>query len=389
MRGKLKIFLGMAAGVGKTYSMLENAHQQVEEGIDVLVGVVDTHGRKETAKLLEGLKCLPEKTVSYKGIAFKELDIDAVLKARPQLVLVDELAHTNIPGSRHIKRWQDVMEILSAGIDVYTTLNIQHLESYRDIVETIVGSKMGETVPDSILTEAAEIELVDLTPAELLQRLREGKVYTGDLGEIPPEHFFQEDRLTALREISLRLAAEKVDQTLHEMIATIRREKGWKPRERLLVVFDEHPTSGSLLRTTRRLAFSLHAPWIALYVDTGKSLNEEEIAALNKNLELARGLGAEVLIVKEADMAAGLKRVALQKSVTQIIVDRIPNKLIKPLAEIDIHLVRRPKFLLKKKKIHPRGIRRTILSILALLVACAAIAVIFSYVEPLGKTIIF
>lgn len=362
-RGRLKIYLGMAAGVGKTYEMLEDAHEAVREGVDLLVGIVETHGRPETAKLLEGLKRIPEKVIHYKGKSFKELDVDAVLKIHPRLVLIDELAHTNIPGSRHPKRWQDVMEVLEAGIDVYTTLNIQHLESYKNIVEGIVNCRMGETVPDLVFEEATDIELVDITPLELLQRLREGKVYTDDLGEIAAENFFQEDRLTALREIALRCGAEKVDQELHEMVSVLQKEKGWKPRERLLVVIDQNPGSQQLIRTARRFAFSLHAPWIALYVDDGKSLDAQETANLAKNLELAQGLGAEVITTKDLEITRGIERVADQKGVTQIIVEREPrgtfknlfrsslsSRLAKERSDIDLHIVRLPSSGPYKKK---------------------------------------
>ena len=223
-KGRLKIFLGMAAGVGKTYAMLEEAQKKVSEGVQVIVGIVNTHGRPETAKLLEPLKILPEKIIHYKDRQFKELDVDAVIHLKPQLVLIDELAHTNIPGSKHLKRWHDVIEILDAGIDVFTTLNVQHIESYRDIVEGITGIKIRETVPDLILERATSIACVDLTPAELLQRLREGKVYIGDLSQIALMNFFQEDRLTALREIALRCTAEVVDRELHDRVLALRKE---------------------------------------------------------------------------------------------------------------------------------------------------------------------
>ena len=363
-KGQLKIFLGMAAGVGKTYAMLTAAQKLMQAGVEVVAGVVDTHGRPETAKLLEGLKSIPELEISYKNSTFKELNIDEVLKRNPKIVLVDELAHRNVPGSRHPMRWQDVMELLEAGIGVYATVNIQHLESYKDVVEGIVGVKIQESIPDLVLERATDIELVDITPTELLQRLREGKVYTGDLGEIAAQHFFQEDHLTALRELALRFTAEVVDQELHEMISAIQRGKGWKPRERLLVAIDHRPYSEQLIRTTRRLAFTLHSPWIAVYVDSGVSLNDEERARLAKHLALARDLGAEVITTKDESVAQAIQRVAEQKNVTQIILGKsrknffqallkrstIVDKLMKKSSDIDIHIIRQPSFSPYKQK---------------------------------------
>lgn len=361
-RGRLKIFLGMAAGVGKTYTMLEAAQKKMRDGVDVVVGNVETHGRPETAKLLEPLKTIAPKKIVYKDKTFTEVDLDAVIKMRPQLVLVDELAHTNVPGSKHLKRWQDVVEILEAGIDVFTTLNIQHIESYKDIVEEIAGVTIRETVPDHIVEMADDIELVDLPPADLLQRLREGKVYTGDLPEVALQHFFQEDRLTALRELSLRFTAEMVDLELHEMGGTAGRSKVWRPRERLLVAVNHKRYMQQLIRSARRLALTLHAPWIALYVDDGESLDEEESAFLSKNLALARELGAEVITTQDGDIAAAIQRVAEQKSITQIIIGKKTehklSDLFKPsLADqlskacsADIHVMKPSAFFPQKKK---------------------------------------
>lgn len=352
-KGKLKIFLGMAAGVGKTYSMLESAQKLRKEGVDLVVGVVNTHNREETAKLLEGMEIIPLKEVTYKDVMLSEMDIDAILKRRPKLVLVDELAHSNVPGSRHPKRWQDIMELLDHGIDVHTTLNIQHVESLKDIIEKIVSIPIRETVPDSIVERANSIELIDLTPEELLQRLHEGKVYLGDQSVIAAQNFFQEDRLTALREIVMRFAAEKVDHELKDMYVFAHGE-GWKPRERLLVAISHSPHSQKLIRITRRLAFNLDAPWLAVHVDDGRSLKEEERDMLARNLELARDLGAEVITTADADVAEGIERIVRQRSVTQIVVGRPPkhwffdlfrrNTLIEKLGrscrDIDLHVIR-------------------------------------------------
>jgi two-component system, OmpR family, sensor histidine kinase KdpD len=352
--GKLKIFLGMAAGVGKTYSMLEAAQKLKKEGVDLVIGVVDTHGRIETAKLMEGLEQIPQKPVLYHHTEFQEMDLDAILKRKPQLVMVDELAHQNIPGSRHPKRWQDVIEILDHGISVYTTLNVQHIESLKDMVERIAGISIRETVPDLLIDRAESIELVDLTPAELRQRLKEGKVYLGTQSTIAAENFFQEDKLTALREIILRYSAEKVDHELRGMYSTAHWIDGWKPRERLLVAVSHSPHSQKLIRITRRLAFNLDAPWIAVHVNDGRNLDQEEKGSLSKNLALARDLGAEVIMTSGPDLAEAIKRISRQKSVTQIIIGRSPrrwfgdffqfNTLLKNLArecsDIDLHVIR-------------------------------------------------
>lgn len=317
--GKLKIFFGMSAGVGKTYAMLEEAHQRLKEEVNLIIGVINTHGRQETEKLVEGLPILPEKWVEYKDKAFKELDLEKILEIKPQLVLIDELAHTNVPGSKHPKRWQDVVEILDAGIDVYTTLNVQHLESRKDLVESITSITVHETVPDLILERATSIEIIDIPPAELLQRLKEGKVYLGNQSLIAAQNFFQEEHLTALREIALRFTAEKVDHDLHGILAL---GKGWKTRERLMVAVSPAYSSQQLIRSARRLAFELDAPWIAVYVDTGKKLNTEDQARLNRHLQLAQELGAEVITTNDLDIANALQRIARQKNITRLVIGR-------------------------------------------------------------------
>lgn len=363
-KGKLKIFLGMAAGVGKTYAMLEAAQKLRKEGVDVVVGAVDSHGRRETENLLEGLSVIPMKKVSYRNYVFDELDIDAILERKPSLVLVDELAHSNVPGSRHPKRWQDVMELLDHGIDVYTTLNVQHIESLKDMIEKITGITIRETVPDLIIDQASSIELIDLSPDELLQRLREGKVYLGDQSILAAQNFFQEDRLTALREIVLRYTAEKVEHDLQGMVSSIERPEGWKLRERLLVALSHSPHSQKLLRITRRLAFNLDAPWIALHVDDGRILDKEDEEMLAKNLALARDLGAEVITTTGSDISQAIQRVARQKSVTQIIIGRPPSPwifnvfqpntlmdhLAKECSDIDLHVIRQTLFSKKYGK---------------------------------------
>lgn len=361
-KGRLMIFLGMAAGVGKTYTMLEAAHKKRKEGVDVIVGIVYTHGRPETAQLVESLSIISEKTIVYKEKIFKELDLDEIIRRKPQLVLIDELAHSNVPGSQHLKRWQDVVEILDHGIDVYTTLNIQHIESYKDIVEGITQIKIRETVPDLMLEQASEIELVDITPSELLQRLREGKVYTGEFSKIALEHFFQEDRLTALREIALRFTAQKVDQELQEKFILTKKGKSWRHREKLLVSVNHEIYAQHLIRAARRLSFTLHAPWVVVYIDTGKVLDESASIALAKNFSLARELGAEVITIQDTDIAVAIHRVAEQEDVTQIIIGKSDRKKIRTwfrrsLADrlsnmggnIDILILKYPDFIAQTK----------------------------------------
>ncbi len=256
-RGHLRVFLGMGPGVGKTYRMLRAAREQVQRGVRVAIGIVETHGRKETEEMIADLKVFPRKTIEYKGTTLTEMDIDAILYEKPNLVLVDELAHTNAPGSRHNKRLQDIDELLRAGIDVYTTVNIQHIESRNDQVAQITGVRVRETIPDSFLEIADQIEMVDLSPTELLQRLREGKVYLGDRAESAMENFFKEEHLTALRELALRFTAEKVDQDLHDQMTMKGIEGPWNTNERLLVAVSYSPYSARLIRVTRRKAYSL------------------------------------------------------------------------------------------------------------------------------------
>lgn len=353
-KGQLKIFLGMAAGVGKTYSMLTEAQLLREEGIDVAVGIVDTHGRQETALLLEGLKVIPPKKIEYKDRVFDELDLDAIIQLHPHIVLVDELAHSNIPGLRHLKRWQDVMEILENGIDVYTTINVQHIESLKDVIEGITGIVIRETVPDLLIEMSTFIQLVDLTPEKLLQRLKEGKVYLMGQSQIAANNFFQKERLTALREVSLRFTAEKVDHDLHGMISAVERISDWKPRERLLVAIDHTIHSQRLIRIARRLAFALDAPWIAFHVDDGTVLDEKQGDILEKTLSMARDLGAEVLTTSDSDVADAIQRIARHRGVTQIIIGRpekrswwniffrftLINRLAKESNDIDIHVIK-------------------------------------------------
>lgn len=316
-KGHLKVFFGMCAGVGKTYAMLEQAHQKQKAGLKVLVGVVNSHGRKETEALLDGLEKVPEKEILYRDILLKELNLEEILKLKPDIVLVDELAHTNAPGSRHNKRWQDVLELIENGIDVYSTLNVQHVESRKGDVEKATGVEVKETVPDSVLEKAYSIEYIDLPPEDLLKRLDEGKVYTGKMSRIAVENFFKKENLSALRDLGLRLTAEKVEHDLHAI-----KPKGWKLRDKLMVAVSPSFFSEELIRATRKRAFELDAPWVAVYVDQGKEIPQMAEDQLKKNLSLARDLGAEVVQTRDSDVAQALSRVAQDKAVTLIVIGR-------------------------------------------------------------------
>jgi two-component system, OmpR family, sensor histidine kinase KdpD len=261
--GKLKIFMGAAPGVGKTYEMLQQARARKKDGDDIVVGVVETHGRKETEALLDDLGVVPRQSIEYKGQSLEEMDLDAIIARQPQFVLVDELAHTNVPGSRHPKRYLDVEELLNRGINVYTTLNIQHIESLNDVVAQITRVRVRETVPDSILDRADAIELVDITPGDLIQRLKEGKVYVPKQAERALEHFFSPANLTALRELALRRTAERVDEQLLDEMQARAIPGPWAAGERLLVCVSEDPRAAGLVRYTKRLADRLHGPWTA------------------------------------------------------------------------------------------------------------------------------
>ncbi|MDB6022191.1 MAG: kdpD, partial [Pedosphaera sp.] len=355
-RGKLKIFLGMAAGVGKTYAMLEAARKQQSLGVDVVIGYVETHGRKDTDALTVGLPVIPRKHIEYRGVTLSEMDVDAVLARKPKLALVDELAHTNAPESRHPKRYQDILELLDAGIDVYTSLNVQHVESRAQTVEEITGSTMHETVPDSVL-DMAEIELIDISPEDLLRRLDEGKVYLPDRAAVAMVNFFREGNLTALREMALRLAAERVGQDVRDYMQVMQIQGPWKTGHRLLVAVSPSPLSAQMVRWTRRLADSLDAQWTAVHVESSKALSEADQARLTKNLELARELGAEVIATADDDLVRGVLRVARQHNATQIVVGKpahndlrrffgggsLLRRLVAESGDIDIHVVRAEK----------------------------------------------
>lgn len=321
-RGRLKVFLGMSPGVGKTYAMLRTAQQERAAGRNVVVGLVETHGRRETQALLDGLMVLPRRSVEHRGTTLEELDLEALRGRRPQLAVIDELAHSNAPGSRHAKRWQDVLELLEAGIDVLTTINIQHVESRADAVRQITGATQHETVPDSLLDLADELELVDITPETLRERLDAGKVYLGERATAAVENFFRESHLTALRELALRYTAERVDRQLRALRAPAAKQTVWRSGERLLVAVGPSPFSTQLVRWTRRLAAAQGAPWVAVHVEPATPLAPAAQRLLDRNLALARELGAEMVITQGHDLAAALVRTALQHNATQIVVGK-------------------------------------------------------------------
>ncbi len=353
-RGKLKIFLGMAPGVGKTYAMLESAHQRLAEGVDVVVGIVETHKRAETEALVAGIPNIPRLQIPYHDTVLEEFNIDAVLARKPQLVLLDELAHTNAPGVRHPKRYQDVLELLSADIDVYTAVNVQHFESRADSVQQITGIAIRETVPDALLDIANDIELIDLPPEELLKRLAEGKVYAPDRAELAANNFFREGNLTALREMALRLTAERVDQQMQDYMQVKHIAGPWRSVDRLMVAISPSPLSERLIRWTRRTAYNLKSPWLAVYVETPQELSEVAKAQLARNISLVRRLDGEVIMTADRDPVKGLLRIGQQNNVTQIVVGKparttlqemlsggsLVNRLVRESEAIDVYVIR-------------------------------------------------
>ena len=353
-QGRLKIFLGAAPGVGKTYEMLQSARAKQHEKVDVVVGVVETHGRKETQALLEGLEVIPRRRITYKGHDLEEMDLDAILQRRPQLVLVDELAHTNAPGSRHPKRCRDVEELLAAGIDVYTTVNIQHIESLNDIVAQITQVRVRETIPDSIIDRADDVEVIDITPDDLIQRLKEGKVYVPKTAERALEHYFSPGNLTALRELALRRTAQTVDEQLLTHMQTHAIRGPWAAGDRVLICIDESPGSASLVRYARRMADRLRAPWTALNIETVRSLqfSEEQRDRVAAALRLAEQLGGEAITIPGQNAPEEIVRYAEANNVTHIIIGKstksrwtefihgsVTHSLIRLAGEINVHVV--------------------------------------------------
>ena len=353
-RGKLKIFLGYAAGVGKTFAMLEAAHQRQSEGVDVVVGYVETHGRKETDMLVEGLRLLPRFSQNYHGVNLSDMDLDEVLQSGAQLVLVDELAHTNIPGMRHPKRYQDVEEILSSGIDVYTTVNIQHIESVKDVVQQITGIVVAETVPDRVIDEAYEIELVDLPTDELLRRLQDGKVYVPDQAARALQKFFRKGNLTALRELAMRRAADRVDSQMLSYMKTESIPGPWPAGDRILVCISSHPLGERLIRAGRKLADDLDAEWTVVFVETPGHLKmpAENRLRIQKSIHLAEELGAKVVRLTGTSVSEAVLSYAHQNNITKIIAGKpyrprwyeiirgsVIDQIIRASGSIDVYVI--------------------------------------------------
>ncbi len=370
-RGRLRVYLGAVAGAGKTYAMLNEGHRRESRGTDVVVGYVETHGRSQTEAQLGDLEVIPRKKVTYRGVTLEEMDTEAVIARHPQVALVDELAHTNVAGSKHAKRYQDVEEILDAGIDVVTTLNIQHLESLNDLVTSITGVRVRETLPDRILDQADEVELIDISPYALRQRMKHGNIYPAERIEASLNNFFREGNLTALRELALRRTAEKTEAQLQQYMAEHHISQLWPASERVLVGFDHRPHTRQVLRDAWRLAHGLHADLIAIsiqpegylaftskligFLKYGRDAQKYREAALRRLEEhalLAEDLGAEVIQTSSSDIARTLAEVARERQITHIVLGQparsrweeflrgsIINRLLRMSTDIDIYLV--------------------------------------------------
>jgi two-component system, OmpR family, sensor histidine kinase KdpD len=413
--GKLKIFLGAAPGVGKTYEMLQEARARLKDDTDVVAGVVETHGRKETEVLLEGFEVAPPHRLKYKDRWLEEMDLDALLARCPQLVLVDELAHTNVGGSRHPKRYLDVEELLSNGIDVYTTLNIQHIESLNDVVAQITGVRVRETVPDSVLDRADAIELVDITPDDLIRRLKEGKVYVPKQAVRALEHFFSPANLTALRELALRRTAERVDEQLLTEMQAHAISGPWAAGERLLTCVSEDPRAAGLVRYTKRLADRLHAPWTALHVETKRALQltEEERDRIADTLRLAQALGGEPVTVPGGDhrVADDVVAFAQANNITQVIIGKstrspwfellhgsVVRDLVRRCGNISVHVIAGeelnketiPKKTVRTAQIsEPVNPRPYILALVAVVIATSISALLWPWIGHENIDLVF
>ena len=402
-KGKLKVFLGYAAGVGKTYRMLQEAGASRKNGIDAVIALAETHGRKETEVLLEGLEIIPRKKTQYSGITLEEMDIDAVLKRRPSLAIVDELAHTNMPGSRHAKRYQDVEELLNAGIDVFSTINIQHIESLNDVIQQISGIKVAETVPDNLMQNAHEIELIDLTPEKLIERLKEGKVYIPQKAEQAMRQFFKRGNLLALRELSLHYTAKQVDEDVRSYMEKHAISGPWPVGSKLLVGISTHISSERLLRFTHRMAQDLDAEWFAVFVESPQQLkiNEKARIQLDKNIRLAEELGAQFVILKGTDVADEILSFAKGKNVTLIVAGptertfftrlikgTVLNNLIKRSGSINVLVAGKSTFEQGKQEAfaseRKRHFKAYLASFLAIAVTVAIGLVLRGKIEPIN-----
>lgn len=402
-RGRLKIFLGFCAGVGKTYHMLEETRLAVKNGVNTVIGIVETHGRKETQALLDGLTIIPRKKIEYNGISLDEMDIDKILELKPELVIVDELAHTNIPSSRHEKRYQDVEELLNAGINVFSTLNIQHIESLIDVVQQFSYVSIHETVPDSIIELADEIELIDLTPEKLQERMNEGKVYFPEKAKQAMKQFFRKGNLLALRELSLRYTAKRVDEDVVSYKQRYSIKTPWAVSSKLLVGFSASPTSERLLRITHRMASDMSAEWFAVYVESTRQsvdITEKARNQLDKNIRLAEELGAKIVSLSGNIIADEIINFAEENNVTLIVAGlshrsrieevfkgSVLNELTKKSGSIDVLIVgngNKPKPISKVFKTHKEDYRPYLISFLMVAAIIAFGWAIRSWAEPLN-----
>ncbi len=411
-RGKLKIFFGMSPGVGKTYTMLQTAHQDLSKGVDVVIGYVESHNHSETNALVEGLEIVSRKRLDYKGAVLEEMDLDAIIMRHPYLVLVDELAHTNINGSRHARRYQDVQELLDNGINVYTTVNIQHLESRNDTVARIIGVTVKETIPDEIFEMADDVELIDVTPDVLLDRFAEGKVHVPFELKEAVQKFFRKGNITALREMALRLVADRVDKQLKFYMQQKQIEGLWKSGLHLLVLVGPSKSSAKLIRWAKNLSYAMGADLVALHVENTQVLNEAQQEQLSKNIDLARQFGAEVIITSGSDLISTTLDIARKENISHIIIgksgkqsffssmfskDNFVARLLKESDEIDIYVIE-PGFETKqyKKKLSASldfssSFKSYFLSILAVFVAvilCLPISYETGY-QPISFILLF
>lgn len=327
MKGKLRIYLGYAAGTGKTYAMLTAAREAQKQGVDVVAGYIEPHDRPETEALTKGLEAIPMRAVTYKGIFLREFDLDAALKRKPRLLLVDELAHTNAAGSRNEKRYQDVRELLQAGIDVYSTMNIQHLESLNDLVGSITGIVVRETVPDFLFDQADQVEVVDIEPVELTERMKAGKIYGRQQAELALTHFFRKEKLAALREIALRRTADRVNRIAEEQRNAMG-HPAYHTEEHILVGISAAPSSAKVIRTASRLAYAFRGRFTGLYVETPamQEADDKTKAALKKNLELAKQLGARIVTVYGADVISQIAEYAVVSNVSKVVMGRTNHR---------------------------------------------------------------
>ena len=419
-RGKLRIFFGACAGVGKTYAMLLAAREQRDEGVDVVIGLVETHGRKETAALLEGLEILPRQSIPYRGVELQELDLDAALARKPRLIVVDELAHTNAPGARHAKRWQDIDELLDAGIDVYSAMNVQHLESLNDVVGKITGIRVWETVPDHVFDDAHEVELVDLPPDELIERLHEGKVYMPEAAAGALQNFFRKGNLIALRELALRRTAERVDRQMREYRTDQGIEAGWPVAERIIVCVGPGANAERTVRAGARVAARMKGDWTAVYIETPRlqRLPDAERDRILRTMRLVEQLGGIAITLGGGNVADEILAYARASNATRIVVGRgrreglrgwltlsVADRIVAGAADLEVLVVGRDvqdsaaspaKALIARSREHlgvePRRKQRWpgyAWAALAVLLATGVAALMDPFVEPANQVMIY